>query len=470
MKTDFTKLHRAFNPECVVVVGDKDRFAWIKGQSKFKGKLYSVQVNPDTIKMIEALGVKNYTSLLDIPDPIDLVIVAVPRTIAPKILDECIQKDVAAAHFFTAGFTESDTEEGKKLERTIIEKAKQANFCLIGPNCMGIFNPKLGIKQQEEQYDGVSGPVGFISQSGNIAIIFALESQTQGILVNKTVSFGNGVILDSPDYLEYFGQDKDIQVIGMYIEGLKDGKRFLSVLKEVCARKPVVIWKGGRTEGGGERAIASHTGSMAISQTIWSVAIKQCGAIGVANMQELIDTVKALTYLTPVRGNKMGIAGGSGGQSVSIADAFAEADLELPSFTQKSYDELASFWRPIGGGYPNPIDTGNENRKEMKRILEIIEQDANVDNIAVVMTVRMGLRTPEELEDNIRLMIELRENTLKPLIVIIPTSTLEELERLADVTKKLQDGNIPTFPTFERGARALRNALDYYNFRRSIEA
>ena len=183
MKVDFTKLDRAFNPKCVVVVGDKrDRnFGWLNSQSTFKGKLYSVQIAPEEIEGIKALGVKNYTSLLDVPEPVDLVIVAVPRAVAPRVLEDCIRKEVAAAHIFTAGFSETDTEEGIRLERLLTERAEQANFHLIGPNCMGIFNPKAGIRQTQWQYTGVNGPVGLISQSGTHAGNFSHEAHLQGV-------------------------------------------------------------------------------------------------------------------------------------------------------------------------------------------------------------------------------------------------------------------------------------------------
>ncbi len=260
MEIDFAKFDRAFNPRCVAVIGDKDRFQWTNAELGFKGKLYSVQISPNSIKGIEAMGVKNYTSLLDIPEPVDLAVVAVPRAVAPRILEDCIRKGVAAAHFFTSGFAETDTEEGRKAGEQLAARAREANFYIIGPNCMGIFNPAIGIRQNELQYTGVSGPIGLISQSGTHAVMFAREGHFQGLDINKSVSFGNGIVLDSPDYLEYFGQDNTIKIIGMYIEGVKDGKRFLSVLRKVAAQKPVVIWKGGRTTAGG-RAIASHTGS-----------------------------------------------------------------------------------------------------------------------------------------------------------------------------------------------------------------
>ncbi len=253
LKRDLTKLDRAFNPKCVAVVGDSKRgnFHWLHNLSTFKGKLYSVQVNPESIEGIEALGIENYTSLLDIPGPIDLVIVNVPRAIAPEILEDCIRKEVAAAHFFTSGFAETDTEEGIRLERLLTEMAEQANFHLVGPNCRGIFNPKIGLKQIGEQYSGFAGPVGIISQSGGLAMAFTREAHLQGVDINKSVSFGNGIVLGASDYLEYFGRDPEIEVIGMYLEGVRDGRQFFTVLREVSARKPVVIWKGGWTEDGG---------------------------------------------------------------------------------------------------------------------------------------------------------------------------------------------------------------------------
>ena len=462
LKTDFTKLDRAFNPRCVVVIGDSadNGFQWLSGQKNFKGKLYSVQVNPKSIEDIKASGVENYTSLLDIPEPVDLAIVAVPRAVAFNVLEDCIRKEVAAAHFFTSGYGETDTEEGIRLERSLTERAEQTNFHLIGPNCMGIFNPEVGIRQNPWQYGGFAGPVGLISQSGTHCLTFALEAHLQGVDINKSVSFGNGVVLDSTNYLEYFGRDPEIKIIGMYLEGVKDGKRFFRVLREVSAQKPVVIWKGGRTEEGW-RAVASHTGSLAVPQAVWDAAVRQCGAINVTGMQELIDTLKALLYLSPVYGDRVAITGGSGGQSVAIADVFAEAGLRVPLLTQESYDELATFFSLVGGGYRNPIDTGNVNRLEMERILKILERDANVDNL--VLLVGLGFGMPENLDSEVNLLADIKERTPKPVMVVAPFSAPEEMRRGREIGKKYQARSIPVFASIERGARALKNALDYYS-------
>ncbi len=465
MQADFAKLDRAFNPRCIVVIGDspKNEFRWLRAQSTFKGKLYSVQVNAETAEKIKALGIENYTSLVDIPEPVDLVIVAAPRAAAMHVLDDCIRKDVAAVHFYTSGFSEVDTEDGRELERAFIAKAEAANLHVIGPNCMGVFNPGAGVKQTREQYSGSSGPVGFISQSGTHAINFSLDAHLQSIDIWKGVSFGNGVVLDSNEFLEYFGQDPEIKVIGMYLEGVKDGRRFLQSLKEVASRKPVVIWKGGRTEAGG-RAIASHTGSLAVSQAIWDAAVKQCGAVTVARLDEMIDTVKALLYLAPVHGDRVAVAGGSGGQSVAIADVFTEAGLKVPTLTKASYDEFASFFTLIGGGYRNPIDTGNPNREQMRRIMYILERDENIDNLVMVLSLRWSRL--EQLQDYVKLLGELRARSPKSISAIAPFYSPREMTDVRTLTQQLQAVNVPAFTTMERGAFALKKALFYYSFRR----
>jgi acyl-CoA synthetase (NDP forming) len=467
LRADFVKLDRAFNPKCVAVIGDSDQFMWLHGHSHFKGKLYSVQVNPQTAQQIESqFNIKNYTSVLNIPEPVDLAIVAVNRRVAMRVLDDCIRKDVTAAYFFTSGYSETETEEGRQYERQFKEKAEAASFHLIGPNCMGIFNPKVGLKQVTAQYHDKWGPVGFISQSGTHAIAFSMDAHLQGIDINKSISFGNGIVLDSPEYLKYFGQDRDTKIIGMYLEGLKDGRRFAEVLKKVSARKPVVIWKGGRTESG-SRAIASHTGSMAVPLGIWESAMKQFGAVPVKNLEELIDTLKILLYLEPPKGKRVGLTGGSGGQSVAITDAFTEEGLDVPRLTKASYDELASFYNVIGGGYGNPIDTGNTNRTELNRIMSIIERDANIDNIVVLIGLRMGDTSDiDTVQGGTDSVIELRKHSRKPVLAAINTSFLPggppEVRRLME---KLQAGGVPAFSSIERAARALRNAVYYYRDR-----
>jgi acyl-CoA synthetase (NDP forming) len=282
------------------------------------------------------------------------------------------------------------------------------------------------------------------------------------------VSSGNGIVLDATDYLDYFGGEADIKAIAMYLEGVKDGRRFLTVVREVSAQKPVVIWKGGQTEAG-ERAITSHTGSLARSRAIWDIVMRQSGAIKVTSLEELIDTLKAILYLAPVYGDRVAIVGGSGGESVAIVDGFVEYGLEVPLLTQKSYEELVTFFNLVGASCHNPIDPGI-NWGELKFIMEIVEENPNIDNIVVVFVwSTLPILTPEQLESHINLVINMRKKASKPIMVILLySSSLKDMYQTRDITQKLHDGGIRTFDNVERAAQALRNSTDNYSFKNSI--
>ena len=309
------RLDRAFNPRSVAVVGDKQAlgYMWLRSLSSFKGKVYSVQIDPGEFPGIAELGVTNYLSLLDIPEPVDYVIAAVPRAVAPGIVEDCIRKEVGGVCFFTSGFAETDTGEGIRLQREIADMASAAGLNLIGPNCVGIYNPEIGLRHTAAQAYGEKGSVGFIAQSGTHATLFSIIGEQNGIKISKSVSYGNAVILDSTDFLEYLGEDEGTEIIGLYVEGVKEGRRFFDCLRHVARRKPVVIWKGGETEEGA-RATASHTGALAESGIVWQTVIKQCGAIKVDSLEEMIDTVKALLYVKPIKGTGVGLIAMSGGR------------------------------------------------------------------------------------------------------------------------------------------------------------
>ncbi|MFQ5875473.1 MAG: CoA-binding protein, partial [Dehalococcoidia bacterium] len=378
MTIDVAAFDRIFDPKSVAVVGDKGQagYMWLNSMSTFRGSVYSVQLDEREIPGIEALGIKNYKSLLDIPGPVDYVVVAVPRKISPMILEDLIAKNVGGATFYTSGFAETATEEGIALQKALTQRAREANFMLVGPNCMGIYVPEIGLRFSTEQPAGEGGQVGWIGQSGTHSMNFSLLGAVHGIKVSKMVSFGNAIVLDSPDYLEYMGQDPETRIIGMYVEGFKDGRLFFETLRRVAGEKPVVLWKGGQT-GDGARAVASHTASLATEASVWDSLIKQCGAITVDSLEEMIDIIKALLYIKPSTGTRMGIMALTGGQSVVSADAFAKAGLQVPLLTETSYEELSTFFSVIGASYRNPFDISSNlpDHNILVRLLEILERD-----------------------------------------------------------------------------------------------
>jgi len=397
---------------------------------------------------------------------VDYVIVAVPRTAAIKVVSDCIKKQVGGATLFTSGFTETDTQEGIELEHTVAQMAREAGFNLIGPNCMGVFNPKIGLRQDVTQYAGIGGPVGFISQSGTHAIFFSVVAESHGIRVSKSVSFGNAAVLDVTDYLEYLAADRETEVIGMYVEGVRDGRKFFQCLRATVKNKPVLIWKGGRTEEAARAAI-SHTGSLAASQVIWQSMIRQCGAIEVSNLDEMIDSVKALLWVSRPSGTRVGLVAQTGGQSVAIADAFTQEGLTVPLLTDRSYREFASFFNPIGGSYRNPLDVSwhTHSVPDLVKILNIMDHDENVDAVVLELCVPFLTQLCQfdsaYLDDLLTALDDFRAKCAKCFGIVLTAGKLEE-EALR-IRQVLMGKRLPSFPTFERAAKALRKAAEYHS-------
>ncbi|MFH1560833.1 MAG: CoA-binding protein [Chloroflexota bacterium] len=465
------QLDAALSPRVVAVVGARkvDDYSWLRNMSDFKGKLYSVQIDPDDIAGIEEMGIPNYKSLVEIPDPVDYVVVAVPRRVVPFVLKDAIAKGVKTVHMFTSGFAESGSDEGLQLQQQITQMAQEAGVLVIGPNCMGVFNPHVGMRFGPTQRVDKMGKVTIISQSGAHAGAMTQGLQASGVGVNKSISFGNAIILDSPDLLQYFAQDPNTSVICAYIEGPKDGQRFFKALREVGPHKPVVLWKGGQTEAG-RRSVASHTGSLAGSMEVWDAGTRQAGAIRVDSLEEAIDVAKVLTYLTPTTGDRVGIIGGSGGQSVSMSDDFSRAGLRVPTLTGPTLESLSGFFQLIGASYFNPVDIGGINRGNLESIINSLADDPNVDILALLRGAQIRRRGQLDLAAELELYRQARDRVGKPMLAMFWTpnpfsdsATLEELD------KTLQGLGIPAFPTPARAARALKKMVDYYRFRQDLE-
>jgi acyl-CoA synthetase (NDP forming) len=462
-------LHRLLYPRSVAVVGAKkaNDYRWLRCVSTFQGPVYSVNLDARETPGIEALGVRNYARLTDIPGPVDYVILSVPREATPSVLRDCIAKQVRGVMLFTSGFSETGTDKGRELERTITHMAQEANLPLIGPNCMGVFHPKIGLRNFPELYAGDGGPVGFLSQSGTHGYNFALMGALQGIKVSKLISYGNAAVLDSPDYLEYLRDDPETSIIGLYIEGVRDGRRLFRLLQEITPRKPVVLWKGGQTEAG-MRATASHTASLAESMAIWRAVMRQTGVIEVDSLEEMLDTVAAFLYVQPGSQDRVALISMTGGQSVVSTDAFVKAGLQVPTLSERSYERLARFFNIVGGSYRNPIDMGSnwEAGAQTAAIFEVLENDPHIDIIAFELSLNLLFRRMETHPSFggflLDLLISHKRRTRKPFLAIVTPSYVPEAE--VALKQRLLAEGIPSFSTFHRAARALRNRLDYRRF------
>ena len=462
------RLDRVLQPRSIAVVGDKGArdYLWLKSMKRFRGTLYSVQLDEQEIPGIEALGVPNYTSLTAIPEPVDYVVCAAPRQVTPHIVQDCIDANAGGVALFTSGFTELGDETGIELEEELVKMARGAGLPLIGPNCMGLHIPALGVRFSPEQPTAEGGDVSFISQSGTHGLNFSLVGAVHGIYCSKMISFGNGAVLEAADFLDYLADDPATTVIAMYIEGVRDGERFARTLRAVAARKPVVIWKGGQTDVG-QRATQSHTASLTTSQRVWSALVKQAGAITADNLDELIDIVKTLRMTKPPSGRRAALVAMTGGQSVVIADAFGKAGLEVPLLSDASYAEFGEFVSVIGGSYKNPLDLFNTMLYDpgaVERVLAILDRDPVIDSIvfelSAYLLVRRWEKQPAQFEALLDTLQRFNAHSTKPLVTIIYPAHVEA--KVLELRTKLQARGVATFPTFERAAAALAKITEYH--------
>ena len=231
MAVDRDRLHRLLTPRTVAVVGAKGPdYSWLENNREFQGPLYSVQLDPNEIIEIEKRGFQNFLKLEDIPDEIDLVICAVPRPIVPYIVADTVKKGAAGMAIFSAGFAETGEEDAAQLQEQIVKIANDAGMPIVGPNCMGVYNRRRGVKFTADVEQGEGGNVSILGQSGTHTIGATTMAQRAGIKVGRGISFGNAVVVNEADYLEYLRDDDDTEVIGMYLEGVKDGRRFYEAL------------------------------------------------------------------------------------------------------------------------------------------------------------------------------------------------------------------------------------------------
>ena len=465
------KMERGFYPRNVAVVGAArhNQHRWLKAHLAFHkshGEVFHVNIDEAEWDGATELGVQSFHSILDIKEPVDYVTISVPRKVVPLIIDECIRKDVSVVHIYTAGFEESGEEEGIRLDNEIREMAQKSGLLIIGPNCLGLFNPAVGIRHSENEYHGETGHFGYISQSGSMASGMVMESNACGVKMSKCFSMGNGMVLDVPDYLNYLAEDSETKIIGMYLEGLRDPGRFFQSLQNASSKKPVLVWKVGKTEDSA-RATAAHTGTPYIREDIWDSLINRCGAIQIESQDEMIDVVKSLAHLGPIGGYNIGLLAGSGGHSTDMANVFSKSGFKVAQLTERSYQEMGSFFNMIGGNYVNPIQGSREHHN---RIIDILSKDENLDIVVVELAGNTLNTNSKFFDERIEIIKQAQVESKKPIAVIVYPSypRLEPSAREA-IDKRFNQEGIPAFHSFASGAKALRKSVDNYVLNKYLE-
>ncbi len=338
-----------FNPQSVALLG-ASRSVESVGQSilrnltigcvhrceycrPFLGKIFPV--NPFAS---EILGFKSYPSVLKIPEPVDLAVIALPHDIVLKAVDECIRKKVKAVIIVSAGFGEF-SEQGKNLQLKIVEKLKRAKIPMLGPNCLGIIRPAHNLNASFGPSMAPKGGVAFVSQSGALADSIIDWSIQARYGLSALVSYGNKAMLDCYDFFDFLAGDDETKSVALYIEGVNSGREFFEKLKMLVSSKPVVILKGGRTSAG-VAAAATHTASLAGDARIFDAAVKQSGAVLAQTVEELFDLAKVLGEQPVCKGNGIAVVTNGGGCGVICSDYCEELGVNLP---QLSKDALKTF-------------------------------------------------------------------------------------------------------------------------------
>jgi len=471
------QLDRLFYPKSVAVVGaspDGDPVRNFGGKMfveglighNFRGKIYPVHPKAKSV-----LGLKAYKSVRDVPDDLDLVIFSVPAKVAPKVMQDCVEKRVGFAHIFTAGFSETGIEDLAKLESELVALAREGGVRVVGPNCMGIYCPDGGVSWGTN-FPTDSGPVAFVSQSGQMAGQFIDTSRSWGVRFSKVVSFGNSSDLQCHEFLQYLADDESTKIIGLYLEGLKDGRAFFEIARSLSRRKPLVLYKGGRTEGG-TRAVSSHTAAIAGSRQIWQALCKQTGIIQVSSMQDLISTISALQKLSRPRGPRVAIVGGAGGGSVTMTDAAESEGLQVPRLSDATIRGLEEFVPIHGQSVKNPLDMNMVlgDPEHFKKLIALLRDDPHIDAVILSQRPHGALRRGRaHLEKILQMTIDGAKELEKPLFLVLAVSHRVQDEILRrEVWAKYGEAGLAVFSSLGTAARAAYNLSEYQRFLDSLE-
>ena len=456
-----------FHPKTVAVVGASTQegpgsFVSATKQMGFTGGLYPVNPKADEIQ-----GLKCYPSLTEIPGDVDYVISSVPLRYVEQLVEDAPAKNVKVIHFFTAGFSETGDEEATALERRILARAKDLGIRVLGPNCMGLYVPAAGLSFMP-YLETEPGSVALLSQSGANAGEYCRSGAIRGLRFSKVVSYGNGSDIRESELLEYVAEDPDTSVVACYIEGVKDGPRFLRALKKAAAAKPVVILKGGRTEAG-SRAANSHTGSLAGSLQIFDAAVRQAGAIRVDRLEELVDSTVAFRFLPRLPGPRAGIVGVGGGNSVLASDEVASYGLQMPPLPEATQRLLVEFTPSAGTSVRNPVDTsvgwGPEGLKPMLDTIRIVAEAPNIDFVLYHTGWGWGPNRPgpslSEMASEAAVKIgDLSHEVGKPVVCVArpPTTEVGMTATLAFQEEAAARG-LPVFSSVQAASLALARLL-----------
>jgi len=394
-----TDLTAVFEPRSVAVIG-ASATPGKAGYNIVNNLLtlgYEGEVYPVNPKTEEILGLKAYPAVDQIPHQVETAIIATPSRAVADVMRGCARKGVKAVIIISSGFSEG-SEEGRRLEDEVMAIARQAGIRVVGPNTTGILNGENRFTSSFLPIDRLpSGNVAFIAQTGLfLGVLFEHILSSQHFGISKVAGLGNKADVDDADILEYLAGDAQTEVVAMYIEGLGDGRRFLKAAKEITREKPLVVFKAGTTQAGAEAAL-SHTASLAGRAEVFEAACKQTGILRVHSFEEMLDVVKAFSFLPLPIGNRVAVIHYTGAGCVIAADACQREKLELAEFspaTVEALREITPAWHRVR----NPVDLWPAIERNWVETaygvaIEALLDDGGVDALIVNLFAMPGWET-----------------------------------------------------------------------------
>ncbi|MBP1448710.1 MAG: CoA-binding protein [Thermoproteus sp.] len=452
------------SPESVALIGASPKPATIgyvileNLAARFKGKLFPVNPKHDSVNLL-GKELKFYKSILDVPEQVDVAVIAVPAKVVPQVLEEAGKKGVKAAIIISSGFAEVGNKE---LEDEVKAIGKMYGIRILGPNCIGVYNAFSGFDTvflpEERAGRPPAGPLALISQSGAVATSIMDWAARRNIGLSIMVNYGNKADVGDVELLRYFERDDRIKVITIYIEGFKypgEARRFLETASEVSKKKPIIAYKAGRSAAA-QRAVKSHTAAMAGSYEMYRALFRQAGIIEASNLRDMFDMAKALAMQPLPRGNRVLVITDSGGMGIQAVDMLEGLGLEVPEIPESIRRELKRELLPFAA-VGNPVDvTGSATDQHYRVALEALLPTAFFE-MALVVTL---MQVPGLTQNLVEYIIDAKRFR-KPMAVV----NFGGSKLVQEFANALEEAGIPTYSTPDRAAKALWALYEYAKIR-----
>ncbi len=453
-------LDKIFNPQSVAIVGASDAegsvgYAIVKNFTKngYQGKVYFVN-----IRKPEILGVKTYPTVEQIPEPVDLAMIATPAKTVPDIVEDCGRAGVKGVIIVSAGFKETGPA-GKALEEKILENAKKYGIRVVGPNCIGIIRPRINLNATFVDKVPKPGNVAFLSQSGALGSAILDWAIHENIGFSNFVSVGSMIDVDFGDLIDYFGTDPKTKSILMYVEGITEARKFMSAARHFSRTKPIIVVKSGKfTESA--KAAASHTGSLSGEDGIYDAAFKRAGIVRVEEIADLFNAAEVLGTQPLPRGPNLAIITNAGGPGVMTTDALIAKGGKLAKLSQKTLDALNRVLPPFWS-HGNPIDVlGDARADRYKAAVEACLNDGNIDGILIIFT-QQAVSESVEIAKNIVELVHSKAYQNKTIL-----TSFMGFGAVQEANNILNQNNIPTYSTPEQ---AVKTFMHMNQYQRNVE-